>query len=126
MSINRVAISGNLGRDPELRATKSGMQVCTFSVCVNDRVKRDGEWVDKANWVDVTFFGNRAEAIARCLSKGSHVTVAGRLSQSTWEAKDGTKRSKLEVIGDDIDFSGGKRAESPAQEPEEADDDIPF
>ncbi len=127
MSINRVEISGNLGRDPELRATSSGTQVCSFSVCVNTRQKVNGEWKDKANWVDVIFFGNRAESISKYLAKGSHVTVAGRLSQNVWE-KDGQKRSKLEVIGEDIDFQDGKRTEQAAQEPsaDVYDDDIPF
>lgn len=128
MSINRVTISGNLGRDPELRATSSGTQVCSLAVCVNTRQKVNGEWTDKPNWIDVIFFGNRAESIAKYLSKGSHVTVAGRLSQNVWE-KDGKKRSKVEVIGEDIDFQGGKRADQPAQqEPEQGvyDEDIPF
>lgn len=129
MSINRVAISGNLGRDPELRATASGTQVCRLAVCVNTRQKVNGEWKDKANWVDAIFFGNRAESIAKYLAKGSHVTIAGRLSQNTWE-KDGQKRSKLEVIGEDIDFQGGKRSEQPAAEDEPPadvyDEDIPF
>lgn len=110
MSINSVCISGNLGRDPELRMTASGMQVCSFSVCVNDRRKNDqGEWVDVPNWVDVTFFGNRAESISQYLSKGSLVFVSGRLHQNTWENKDGQKRSKLEVIGNDIQFGGGRQ-----------------
>ena len=95
MSINRVTISGNLGRDPELRATASGTQVCSLAVCVNTRQKVNGEWSDKANWVDVIFFGNRAESIAKYLAKGSHVTIAGRLSQNTWETKEGQKRSSL-------------------------------
>lgn len=127
MSINRVTISGNLGRDPELRVTASGTQVCSFSVCVNTRQKVNGEWKDKANWVDVIFFGNRAESISKYLAKGSHVTVAGRLSQNVWE-RDGQKRSKLEVIGEDIDFQGCKRAEQSAQEPsaDVYDDGIPF
>lgn len=128
MSINRVTISGNLGRDPELRATASGTQVCSLAVCVNTRQKVNGEWKDKANWVDVIFFGNRAESISKYLAKGSHVTVAGRLSQNSWETKEGQKRSKLEVIGEDIDFQGGKRAEQSAQEPsaDVYDDDISF
>ena len=128
MSINRVTVSGNLGRDPELKATASGMRVLRFSMCVNSRVKRDGEWADKANWVDVAFFGSRAESLSRYLQKGSHVIVAGRLNQNTWETKDGQKRSRLEVIGDDIDFSGGKRDEQAAEEqPADVyDDDCPF
>lgn len=132
MSINRVEISGNLGRDPELRATASGTQVCSFSVCVNSRVKREGEWQDKPNWVDVIFFGTRAESICKYLSKGSHVTVAGRLNQNSWETKDGQKRSKLEVIGEDIDFSGSPRRDEPQQADDAPqaldvyDDDLPF
>lgn len=112
MSINSVSISGNLGRDPELRATRSGMQVLGFSMCVNGRVRRGDSWEDKPNWVDVSLFGNRAESVARYLAKGSHVTVHGRLNQRTWETEDGQKRSKLEVIADDIDFSGGARSDS--------------
>ena len=129
MSINSVAISGNLGRDPELRATRSGMQVLGFSVCVNTRVKRGDSWEDKPNWVEVSIFGKRAEAVAKYLAKGTHVTLHGRLSQSTWETKDGQKRSRLEVIADDIDFSGGARSDSaPAAEPAQDyyDEDVPF
>lgn len=128
MSINRVEISGNLGRDPELRATQSGMQICTFSVCVNDRKKQGDKWVDVPNWVDVVFFGNRAESIDRYLSKGSLVFVAGRLRQSKWQDDKGNNRSKLEVIGEDIQFGGGNRTQDEPQEeaPELYDEDIPF
>ena len=131
MSINRVTISGNLGRDPELRATALGTRVCSLAVCVNTRQKVNGEWADKANWVDVVFFGNRAESIAKYLAKGSHVTIAGRLSQNSWETKDGQRRSKLEVIGEDIDLSGSKRPDRQAQRHDEPpadiyDEDIPF
>lgn len=128
MSINRVEISGNLGRDPELRATQSGMQICTFSVCVNDRKKQGDRWVDVPNWVDVVFFGNRAESIDRYLSKGSLVFVAGRLRQNKWQDDKGNNRSKLEVIGEDIQFGGGNRTQDEPQEeaPELYDEDIPF
>ena len=129
MSINSVSISGNLARDPELRATRSGMQVLGFSMCVNGRVRRGDSWEDKPNWVDVSIFGNRAEAVSRYLPKGSHVTVHDRLSQRTWETDDGQKRSKLEVIADDIDFSGGAQQAaqaSPQAADEYYDDDVPF
>ena len=127
MSINRVTISGNIGQEPELRTTASGMHVLSFSMCVNSRVKRNGEWTDKPNWVDVKVFGQRAESLTRYLEKGSHVTVAGRINQSTWE-RDGQKRSKLEVICEDIDFSGGKRQENQAEDDDAGmyDEDIPF
>lgn len=123
MSINRVEITGNLGKDPELKATAGGTSVLLLSVCVNSRVKRDGEWADKANWVDVKFFGSRADALHRYLSKGSHVAIAGRLLQETWE-KDGQKRSRLVVVGDDIDMCGGARKDEPEADP--YDEEIPF
>lgn len=121
--INTVAISGSLGRDPELRATQAGTQVLRFSVCVNERRKVGDEWQDVPNWVDVTVFGKRAEALNRYLSKGAHVCVQGRLRQSKWE-KDGQKHSRLEVIADNVTFSGGaKRDDVPD---EVCDDDCPF
>lgn len=129
MSINSCTVSGNIGREPELRFTNSGMQVLSFSVCVTTRVKSNGEWTDKPNWVDVTIFGNRAESVSKYLGKGTHVTIHGRLNQNTWDGKDGKKHSKLELIADDIDFSGGKRGSDPEGEPIEAgvyDEDIPF
>ena len=105
MSINRVNISGNLTRDPELRATQSGMQVLGFGVAVNDRRKNPstGQWEDYPNFVDCTMFGNRAESLGRILRKGMKVAIEGKLRYSSWE-KDGQRRSKLEVIVDEIEF----------------------
>ena len=105
MIINRVVISGNLTRDPELRATAGGTQVLSFGVAVNDRRKnpQTGEWEEFPNFVDCTMFGNRAEAVARYLSKGTKVAIEGRLRYSSWE-RDGQRRSKLEVIVDEIEF----------------------
>ena len=105
MSINRVNISGNLTRDPELRATASGTQVLSFGVAVNDRRRnpQTGEWEDYPNFVDCTMFGTRAEAVKRYLSKGSKVAIEGKLRYSSWE-RDGQRRSKLEVIVDEIEF----------------------
>ncbi len=105
MSINRVCISGNLTRDAELRATASGMQVLGLSVAVNDRRKnpQTGDWEDYPNFVDCTMFGTRAEAVSRYLSKGTKVAIEGKLRYSSWE-RDGQRRSKLEVIVDEIEF----------------------
>lgn len=128
MSINSVTISGNLGRDPEVKQTATGTDVSTFSICVNDRKKNQqtGEWEDVPNWVEVTFFGNRAATIGRYLAKGSHVTVKGKLRESKWE-RDGQKRSKLSVVGEDIDF-GPKRDGKPDAYGTGAyyDEDVPF
>ena len=105
MSINRVNISGNLTRDPELRMTSGGTQVLSFGVAVNDRRRnpQSGEWEDYPNFVDCTMFGARAEAVSRYLSKGSKVAIEGKLRYSSWE-RDGQRRSKLEVIVDEIEF----------------------
>ena len=105
VSINRVVISGNLTRDPELRSSQSGTNILTFGMAVNDRRRnpQTGEWEDYANFVDCVLFGNRAEWLARDLHKGKKVFVEGKLRYSTWE-RDGQRRSKLEVVADDIDY----------------------
>ena len=114
MSINRVAISGNIGNDPDLRQTASGVQVLSFSVAVNDRVKgEDGQWTDRPNWIDCTMFGARAQSVSRFLSKGSKVAIDGKLRWSQWE-RDGQKRSKVEVIVDEIEFMAS-RSDAPSQ-----------
>ncbi|OUO34478.1 single-stranded DNA-binding protein [Olsenella sp. An290] len=106
MSINRVNISGNLTRDPELRMTGGGTQILSFGVAVNDRRRnpQTNEWEDVPNFVDCVVFGARAEPLSRFLSKGQKVAVEGKLRYSSWETKDGQRRSKLEVIVDEIDF----------------------
>lgn len=109
MSINRVIISGNLTRDPDLRSTASGMAVLSLGIAVNDRRRNQqtGEWEDYPNFVDCTMFGTRAESLARFLSKGTKVTIEGKLRWSQWE-RDGQKRSKLEVVVDDLEFMSSR------------------
>lgn len=120
MSINRVNITGNLTRDPDLRATAGGTQILSFGVAVNDRRKnpQTGAWEDVPNFVDCIVFGQRAEAVSRFISKGSKVAIEGKLRFSSWETKDGDRRSKLEVIVDEIDFLSrqGQQVTSPAAE----------
>lgn len=105
MSINKVMISGNLTRDPELRMTAGGMPVLGFGVAVNDRHKNQqtGEWEDYPNFIDCTMFGNRAQSVSRFLHKGMKVAIEGKLRWSQWE-REGQKRSKIEVIVDEIEF----------------------
>lgn len=103
MSINTVTISGNLTRDPEVRTTASGSTILNFSVAVNDRVKEGSEWVDRPNYVDVAVFGAYAQSLGSRLTKGMKVCVEGKLRWSQWTANDGTKRSKLEVIADQVE-----------------------
>lgn len=111
MNINRVIISGNLTRDPELRSTQSGMAVLSFGVAVNDRRKNPttGEWEDYPNFVDCTMFGARANSLSQYLSKGTKVSIEGKLRWSQWE-RDGQKRSKLEVIVDEIEFMSSRNS----------------
>ena len=111
MSINRVVISGNLTRDPEVRTTQSGMPVMSLGIAVNDRRKNNqtGEWEDYANFVDCTMFGTRAQNVAQYLSKGQRVMIDGKLRYSQWE-RDGQRRSKLEVILDDLDFGSSRNS----------------
>ena len=141
MSINRVIISGNLTRDPELRQTASGLPVLGFGVAVNDRRKNQqtGEWEDYPNFVDCTMFGTRAESVSKFLSKGSKVAIEGKLRWSQWE-RDGQKRSKIEVIIDELEFMTSRSDSSssssssaattsttePAVNASVYDEDIPF
>lgn len=115
MSINRVAISGNLTRDVDLRTAQSGMPVLGFGVAVNDRRKNQqtGEWEDYPNFIDCTMFGARAQSVSRFLSKGSKVAIEGKLRWSQWE-RDGQKRSKIEVVVDEIEFMTS-RSDAPSQ-----------
>lgn len=114
-NINRVVISGNLTRDPEWRG--SGQSALALGVAVNDERKDPdtGEWVETPNFIDCVVFGNRARALERYLERGTKVTIEGKLRWSSWEAQDGTRRSKVEVVVDEIEFSnrqgdtGGQR-----------------
>ena len=124
MSINKVMATGNLTRDPELRATPAGTQVLHFGIAVNDRAKNQqtGKWEDRPNFVDCVIFGARAEAMARILAKGMKVAVEGRLRYSAWQDKEGNRRSKLEVVVDEIDLMSARAAQhaqgaAPAQAP---------
>lgn len=129
MSINRVNLTGNLTRDPEVRKTSGGKSVMQFGIAVNDRRKnpQTGEWEDSPNFVDCTCFGARAESLSRYLSKGSKVAIEGKLRWSQWE-RDGQKRSKIEVFVDDVEFlsQGQKRETVSDYSPSVYDDDIPF
>ncbi|MBQ9021104.1 MAG: single-stranded DNA-binding protein [Eggerthellaceae bacterium] len=124
MSINRVIVSGNLTREPELRNTSSGLPVLGFGIAVNDRRKNPttGEYEDYPNFVDCTLFGTRAEHVAKYLTKGSKVAIEGKLRWSQWE-RDGQKRSKIEIIVEEIEFM--TRTESAPVQAEIL-DDIPF
>jgi single-strand DNA-binding protein len=103
--INRVTLVGRLTRDPELRHLPSGQPVLQLGLAVNGRQRDEGgNWIDKPNFFDVKVFGNQAETLAQHLAKGRRVGIDGRLDWSSWEAQDGTKRSKVEVVAFQVQF----------------------
>jgi single-strand DNA-binding protein len=128
MSLCKITLIGNLGRDPEMRYTPDGRPVTQFSVAVNRNTKtQSGEWLEETEWFRITVWGNQAERTAENLRKGSRVYVEGRFRTREWEAQDGTKRTALEVTADNVinlerrpredaegTFGGGERAERPA------------
>ena len=126
MSINIVNISGNLTRDSEIRRTQGGTAILGFGVAVNDRRKNQqtGEWEDYPNFIDCTMFGTRAEKLAGMLTKGTKVCILGKLRYMSWD-KDGQKRSKIEVIVDDIELMSRREAAS-APVPDDIDEGLPF
>ena len=131
---NRVILMGNLTRDPELRYTPNGSAVASFSIAVNRRYKVDNEKREETSFFDIVFFGKPAEIIAEYMKKGRPLLVEGRLQQRRWETDDGQKRSKVEIVGENFQFMGGRdqdNARPPASggtdaPPEFDDSDIPF
>ncbi len=107
--IAHVTLVGNLTRDPELKQLPSGTSLCKLGVAVNSSIKdSSGQWVEKPNFFDVTVWGQQGENCARYLTKGRQVAVDGRLNYDAWEAQDGSKRSRVDIIADTVMFLGGQ------------------
>ena len=147
-NINRVVLTGNLTRDPELRTTPGGTSVCSPRLACNTR-RRDGatgEWTDKPNYFDVTVWGQQGENCAQYLSKGRPIAVDGRLEWREWQDQNGNKRQAVDIIAESVQFLGsreggenGARFQPQSDVPADtgdfapapaggknADDDIPF
>src|SRR3954453_16668205 len=109
-NINRVVLTGNLTRDPELRSTPSGMSVCSLRIASNTRRKDNstGEWTDKPNYFSVTVWGAQGENCSRFLSKGRPVAIDGRLEWREWEDQNGNKRQNVEIIAESVQFLGSR------------------
>ena len=108
-NINRVVLTGNLTRDPELRSTSSGTAVCSLRIASNTRRKGpSGDWEDKPNFFDVTVWGAQGENCARFLSRGRPVAIDGRLEWREFTDKDGNKRQAIEIVADAVQFLGGR------------------
>jgi single-strand DNA-binding protein len=108
-NINRVILTGNLTRDPELRNIPSGMAVCSLRIATNSsRKDESGQWVDKPNYFSVTVWGAQGENCARFLEKGRPVAVDGRLDWREYQDKDGNKREAVEIVADRVQFLGSR------------------
>ena len=103
-SDNNITVVGNCTRDPELRFTPRGQAVATFGLAVNRRWqnRQTQEWEEKVSFFDVTCWAQMAENVAESVQKGTRVVVTGRLDQRSWETNDGDKRSKIEIVADEI------------------------
>jgi len=108
-NINRVVLTGNLTRDPELRSLQSGMSVCSLRIASNTRRKgASGEWEDKPNYFSVTVWGAQGEACSSYLSKGRPVAINGRLDWREWTNQEGQKRQSVEIIASTVQFLGSR------------------
>mgnify|MGYP001783090243 CR=1 FL=1 len=123
-NVNCAVISGNVTRDAELTATRSGTAVLSFSVAVNDQRydKETGSYNDEPSFIECVMYGKRGEALARFIQKGTFVVVSGRLRQSRWETEDGRRMSKVSIVADEINF----KSSEPVGRPDVYDDDCPF
>lgn len=107
-SVNQVILLGNLTRDPELRQIPSGQSVCSFSLALNRAYKdQSGEWQEATDFIDVVAWGPLGERVSQYLTKGRRCLVQGRLQSRSWE-QDGQKRSKVEVLANDVTFLDGR------------------
>ncbi|MCL2093065.1 MAG: single-stranded DNA-binding protein [Treponema sp.] len=104
--INRVVLVGRLTRDAELKYITSGQAISKFAIAVNRRRKDGDQWVDEANFFDITVWGRTAESLNQYLTKGKTVGVEGELRQDRWQ-QDGQNRSRIEIVASNIMLLGG-------------------
>ncbi len=109
---NKVILIGNLTRDPELRYTPQGTSVCNFGLAVNRKYKHGEEMKEEVTFINIVVFGKQADTCGQYLNKGSSVLVEGRLQESRWETEDGQKRSKHEIVAQNIRFMSKKQSSS--------------
>jgi single-strand DNA-binding protein len=107
---NKVILMGNLTRDPEMRYTPQGTTVCNFGMAVNRRYKQAEEMKEEVTFINIVVFGKMADTCGQYLNKGSAVLVEGRLQERRWETEDGQKRSKHEVVAQNVRFLSRKQA----------------
>lgn len=147
MSVNKVILVGNLGKDPELRYTPSGTAVCTFSLATTDRFKnKQGEQQERTEWHNIVVWAGLAEICGKYLTKGKQIYIEGRIQNRSYDDRDGNKRYITEIVANEMQMLGGRGGggggfeDAPARSgssrpapqpaakdvPDEFDDDIPF
>ncbi|MFW2330747.1 MAG: single-stranded DNA-binding protein [Nitrospinota bacterium] len=135
-SLNKVCLIGNLTRDPELRYTPSGVAIARFGLAMNRKYKAGDELKEEVTFVDIVVWGKQGESCSEYLAKGRQVAIDGRISYSSWETNEGTKRSKHEVVAERVIFLGSKSdggganretdSSSSSSAVDENFDDVPF
>ena len=108
--VNKVILVGNVGKDPEIRATQGGMQIASFALATTDRTKgQDGQWVDKTEWHNLVAFQRTAEIVRDYVKKGSQIYVEGKIQTRSWDDKEsGQKKYKTEILVNDLQLLGGR------------------
>lgn len=125
----KCAVIGNLGSDPEMRYSTAGTAFLRMNVAANQRVRVDGEWQDRTEWVRVTVFGARAESLSQYLRKGTRVYAEGRLETRPWTDNSGNPRAGLELLADTVEFFSPRADSQPARPSGASSDDetdLPF
>lgn len=133
--MNKAMIIGNVGKDPELKVTQSGLSTCKITIATSSKyTNKQGEKVENTEWHNVVFFAKSADTIAKYVQKGSKLYVEGEIRTRSWEDKDGVKRYSTEIIGQNFEFLNSRNADSRPSNPapnnakphDDALDDIPF
>lgn len=101
--MNKVFLSGRIGKDPEYRKTTSGSSILTFSLATSENYKKDDQWVEKTEWHNVDVWGARADSLSRKARKGMAVIVSGKISTQTWDKQDGSKGYKTVITADKVE-----------------------
>jgi single-strand DNA-binding protein len=135
--INKAILLGNLGKDPEMRYSTSGLAICNFSIATSETYTKDGQKTKKTEWHKILAFGKLAEICGEYLTKGKQVYIEGKIQTREWEDKDGNKRYTTEIVANEMKMLGGGEERQSQQRQEskpkqdyfpggDTDDDIPF
>ena len=129
MSVNKCIFIGRIGKDPEIKFLNGGNSVCNFSIACTEKWVKDGEKMEKTEWVNVVAFKKLAEICGEYLKKGKQVYIEGKMQTRTWDDKDGKKCYMTEVVANQMQMLGSRDGSAPKDAPEEPDDEkdtVPF